>query len=147
MRHKFLLLLTIFLALSCDNSTSDRNPYLVEPKFSYDINLNLPQYGNLNTPGSAIYIGGTNVGIKGIIVINQGFGNFLAWEASCPNHTPSACSTMKIEGGVNCRCSCDDYLYSLVNGAILSELPEGERAYGLLNYQVTGSGTILRVSN
>lgn len=142
-----LLLISAGLTLSCDNSTTNRNPYLLEPQFSIDINLNLPQYGSLNTPGSALYISGNNVGIKGIIVYNQGFGTYLAWEASCPNHVPSTCSTLTITGGINAQCPCDDYLYSLLNGALLSEFPEGQKPYTLLNYRATQSGPVITVYN
>lgn len=142
-----MLLASLILLSGCDNSNTDRNPFLLEPQFSIDINLNLPQYGSLSTPGNALYIGGNNVGIKGIIVYNQGFGNYIAWEASCPNHTPNTCSTLTIEGGITARCSCEDFLYSLVNGAFLSETEEGQRAYTLLNYRATVNGTIITVYN
>ncbi|WP_224491231.1 hypothetical protein [Robertkochia flava] len=149
MRHPALLILSamMFLMLSCDNSDRERNPYLREPQFSIDINLNLPQYGSLNTPGSALYIGGNNVGIKGIIVYNQGFGTYLAWEATCPNHSPNNCSTLVVQDGVTAKCGCDDFLYSLVNGALLNETEEGQRPYALLNYRASVNGTIITVYN
>ncbi|UOB16254.1 Rieske (2Fe-2S) protein [Abyssalbus ytuae] len=144
---KKLFLLLIITLISCsDGGSSDRNPYLTEYNFSYEINLNLPLYANLSTSGNSMYISGNNVGIKGIMVINIG-NNFFAWEASCPNHSPNSCSTMKIEGGVTCRCECEDYLYSLANGAPLSESDSGEKLYGLLNYRVDVNGNILYISN
>ena len=149
MRHlrAFLILILSLTGTGCDNSTTDRNPYLLEPQFSIDINLNLPQYGSLNTPGSALYIGGNNVGIQGIIVYNQGFGNYLAWEASCPNHVPSNCSTLQVVDGITAECGCDDFLYSLLNGALLTELPEGQKPYALLNYRASISGAVITVYN
>ncbi len=139
------IVLTIVLILSCsDDSPSNRNPFLIDTNFSFDINLNLPLYGNLGTPGSSIYIGNENVGLRGGFVYNTGSG-FVAWEASCPNHAPSSCSTMTIEGGVTCRCSCEDYLYSLANGAPLSE--SDEKLHGLLFYRVDQNGNVLVVSN
>ncbi|THD68992.1 hypothetical protein E7Z59_01285 [Robertkochia marina] len=138
---------TVLLSTGCSNNTSERNPYLPEPQFSIDINLNLPQYGSLNTPGSALLIEGGNIGIRGIIVYNQGFGTYLAWEASCPNHIPNSCSTLKVVDGITAVCNCDDYLYSLVNGALLSEFPENQRPYPLLNYRASVQGSVVTVFN
>lgn len=149
MRHLCLLALfsVFFICGGCDDSDTDRNPYLLEPQFTIDINLNLPQYGSLNTPGSALYIGGNNVGIKGIIVYNQGFGTYLAWEASCPNHIPNGCSTMSVQDGVTAQCSCDDYLYSLLNGVLLTEMEDGSKPYSMLNYRASVNGSIITVYN
>ncbi|WP_235996514.1 hypothetical protein [Robertkochia sediminum] len=149
MRHLFIwpLLALAMATVSCDNSETDRNPYLLEPRFSIDLNLNLPQYGSLNIAGNALYVGGNNVGIKGIIVYHQGFGQYVAWEASCPNHVPNDCSTLTIEGGVSADCGCDDFTYSLLNGAMLNEFSEDGRPYPLLNYRVQVNGPIITVFN
>ena len=145
MKKISIIILIIALNLSCSNdSPSNRNPFLIDASFSFDINLNLPLYGSLGTPGSSIYIGNENVGLKGVFVYNTGSG-YVAWEASCPNHTPNSCSTMDIEGGATCRCSCEDYLYSLANGAPLSD--STEKLHGLLFYRVEENGNILVVSN
>ena len=142
----FILSLT-FSLVSCDNSSTHRNPYLREANFTFEVNLNLPLYGSLNTPGNAIYIDNSNVGLRGVIVFNAGFGSFFAWEASCPNHIPNQCSTMIIEGGVTCKCSCEGYTYSLSNGVPLSDPVEDKKLYGLLNYRVDVQGNVLFISN
>lgn len=139
-----IIFILIFIISCSDDTPSNRNPFLIESNFSFDINLNLPLYGSLNIPGSSIYISNENVGLKGVFVFNTGSG-YVAWEASCPNHTPNSCSTMTIEGGTACRCSCEDYLYSLANGAPLSE--SDEKLHGLLFYRVDTNGDVLVVSN
>lgn len=149
MRHFFLygLLALTMVTFSCDNNDTERNPYLLEPRFSIDINLNLPQYGGLSIAGNAMYIGGNNVGIKGILVYHQGFGNYVAWEASCPNHIPNNCSTLTIEAGVTADCGCDDFTYSLLNGVMLTEFTGERQPYGLLNYRTVVNGSIITVYN
>ena len=74
MRHLFYILSILFIVTACssDDSSFD-NPNLIEPGFSYNINLNLPQYANLATPGTAVYVNNSNVGIRGIFVINLFF--------------------------------------------------------------------------
>ena len=138
---------TVLFLVSCSDDKSARNPYLVELEFSYDVNLNLPLYNGLTTPGNAIYIGNEGVGLRGIFVINTGAG-YYAWEASCPNHSPNECSTMEIKGGTNCICPCDDYEYNLFNGQMINR-PEDteERTYDLLFYQTQVSGNTIRVYN
>ncbi|MBC9797567.1 hypothetical protein [Sinomicrobium weinanense] len=138
--------ITVFFLSSCSDDKGERNPYLLEAQFSFDINLNLPKYNGLTIPGNAVYIDDPTVGIRGILVINAG-GSFYAWEASCPNHAPNDCSTMEIEGGTNCRCNCEDYEYSLFNGQMLNRPDTEERTYDLLFYQTQKSGSTLRVYN
>lgn len=140
-----VMLLTSFL-LACSDDSVERNPYLQETKFSFQINLNLPLYSSLATPGNSIYIGNDGVGIKGVFVTNTG-SSYIAFEASCPNHTPSSCSTMKIEGGTSCKCDCDEYEYSLFTGEFLGESPDGQRKHAMLNYRTTASGSSVIVSN
>ncbi|NAS31275.1 hypothetical protein GTQ40_09860 [Flavobacteriaceae bacterium R38] len=145
---KVFTVLVFALLLSCSSDSSNRNPFLPEVSFTFDINLNLPLFSPLNTTGSAIFIGNEGVGINGVYVINTGFGNFLAWEASCPNQTPSSsCSRMDLVGGTNVVCPCDDYEYSLFNGQLLTEPAEGDRVFGLLNYSTRASGNIVTISN
>ncbi|WP_340067134.1 hypothetical protein [Ascidiimonas aurantiaca] len=149
---KILWVLGLAIVLSCDNGGGgDRNPFLREIAFSFEINLNLPLYSGLTTIGNAVYIGNTGVGSRGIFVINAGSGlgnnGYLAWEASCPNHTPNNCSTMTIEGGTNCVCSCEGYEYTLFTGQLLSEPVSEERTFGLLNYQTRVNGNIITVFN
>ena len=113
---KHVLILIVILICSCSKNEINRNPYLQNISFEKTINLNLPQYDDLNYNGGAVYL---NSGwIKGLILFN--FSNqIFAWEASCPNQYPSSCSTMKIDG-VQTVCNCDDYKYSLATGQLLS---------------------------
>lgn len=150
--RKILLLAGLLIVLACDNNgNGNRNPFLQEVSFSFEMNLNLPQFSPLTTIGNAIYISNPNVGIRGIFVINAGIGvgnnTFLAWEASCPNQTPNSCSTMELVGGTNVICPCDNYEYTLFTGQLLTE-PEGEeRVFGLLNYQTRVNGNVITVFN
>ncbi|NER14567.1 hypothetical protein GWK08_14020 [Leptobacterium flavescens] len=144
---KFLMVFVLAAVLSCSGDSTDRNPFLREVNFSFEVNLNLPLYSSLNTTGNAVYIGNQGVGIRGVFVINTGFGNFLAWEASCPNQAPSGCSTMNIQGGTMAVCPCDDFEYSLFNGQLLTETPGNERRFGLLNYRTRVNDNIVIISN
>lgn len=144
MRHIWVLLLSLSL-FSCSSDETNRNPFLQEVGFRFELNLNLPLYSNLKNPLNPIYIGNNGVGTRGAFVINTGSG-FMAWEASCPNHAPNDCSTMAIDGQ-NVVCSCEGYTYSLILGQQWDVPNDGKRYYGLLPYRATQNGNIVVISN
>jgi len=147
MRRLLPLLFLVFL-LSCDADRTNRNPFLPEVSFRFDLNLNLPLYTNLNNIGNPVYVGNTGVGIRGIFVMRIGSGadQFVAWEASCPNQVPSNCSTMTLSGQ-NAICPCDDFEFSLFNGQLLNRPDDGNRYFDLLFYRAVQSGSTVIVSN
>ncbi|MGB2172101.1 MAG: Rieske (2Fe-2S) protein [Flavobacteriaceae bacterium] len=141
-KWKFLVLL--LLLLGCEKSTIERNPYLPEMRFQATISLNLPQYDALRFTGGTALL--PQFGHKGVVVFNLNGNTFLAWEASCPNHLPKACSQTQLEG-VLVQCRCEGYRYSLATGQLLNP-PEGDdRVYPLINYLIEQRGTNLIISN
>ncbi len=143
------LFLLTFLC-SCDKNSNNRNPYLQEFTFQFDINTNLPKYSSLTNEGSAILIDDEQVGIRGIFVIKtmSALSGYRAFEANCPNHAPNDCSTMTLDASKNSvTCACDDYNYSLFTGQLLSQLGDGVTFYNMLEYSVTSNGNIVFVSN
>jgi len=140
------LLFLITLILGCSSDRGTRNPYLQEVGFRFDINLNLPLYSPLTNTGNAIYIGTQGVGTRGVFVINAGFNVFRAFEASCPNHAPSSCSTMELDSQI-AVCSCEDYEYSLFTGQQLNRPGDSNRYYDMLEYRATQSGNTVLISN
>jgi len=134
------------LFFACTNETTNRNPYLQEIGFRFDANLNLPLYSPLTNIGSAVQVSSEGAGTRGIFIINSGFEQFRAFEASCPNHTPNDCSTMSLNGQV-VTCSCDEYEYNLFTGQFLNRPEDGKRYYDLLEYRATLSGNTVIVTN
>ena len=112
---KYLLLLLLPLIFSCEKeSFTNNNPYLPNYGFNVNINMNLPQYSSLQFPSNAVYISGAGVGVRGIFVFNTG-GNYVAFDAACPNQALSSSSTMTLSG-IDAICPCDDVRYSLFSG-------------------------------
>lgn len=145
---KTLAILLFFSALmvNCSTQNSRRNPYLQELNFSIELNLSLPKYNPLKIIGNPVYIDASGIGTKGIIVMNSGFDQFVAFEASCANHAPNSCSTLVINGQ-NGICDCDALSYSLFTGQLLNPANSTERNYDLLAYQTQASGNTVRVFN
>jgi nitrite reductase/ring-hydroxylating ferredoxin subunit len=134
-----------FFLLSCSNDQGQRNPYLQEIGFRFEINLNLPLYSPLTNPGNAVYIGAQGVGIRGVFVMNTGFA-YRAFEASCPNHPPSPCATTR-QDGQTAVCECEGFEYSLFTGQQFSVPQDANRYFNMLEYRAVQSGNVLIISN
>lgn len=143
MKKIFLPIIAALLFVGCSKS-DDANSnckFLLNVGVSTSINLNLPQYSQLQFISNSVYV--ANVGNGGVIVINTGTG-FMAWDAADPNHTPSSCSILNISGGEGV-CGCNDAnTYSLFTG---QPLGNPDLRCGLKNYRVEQSGSSLFISN
>ncbi len=139
---KYLPLFLLTLFLSCSQETfNNNNPYLPNYGFSTSINLNLPQYSQLLYTANAVYINDAGTGIRGVFVFNTGNGNYVAYDAACPNQALSSCSTMTING-IKALCNCDGAEYSFFSGQA-----EGKE-YPMKQYRVEIiNSTSLRVYN
>ena len=143
---RILSISLMLLLFSCSSDRTNRNPFLQEIGFRFDANLNLPLYSPLTNTGSAILVTSEGIGTRGVFIVNTGFDQFRAFEASCPNHAPNNCSTMILDGQV-ATCSCEDYQYSLFTGQQLNRPDDGNRYYDMLEYRATFGGNIVSVSN
>lgn len=140
MKKYFFIIITSFFFLGCSNNeNSNKNPYIPNYSFSVDINMNLPLYSPLKSPGNGIYY--SNAGAKGIMIFNTGSG-YNAFDAACPNQELSSCSTMTING-INAVCSCDKKEYNLFTGQATTA-----STYPMKQYRVqVVSETLIRIYN
>jgi nitrite reductase/ring-hydroxylating ferredoxin subunit len=145
MKRLFYFLTFLFI-VGCSNDATNRNPFLQEVRFNFELNLNLPLYNGLNTIGNPVYVDNASVGTRGAFVMRTGPDTVFAFEASCPNHVPNSCSTMTINGQV-VECPCEEYSYSLFTGEQLNRPDDGNRYYDLLFYRATLSGNSVLISN
>ncbi len=131
----FILGLSLLVLTACSKSDTVNNcNFLLNLNVNYTIDLNLPQFGQLQFTSNSVYIL-DNQSNGGLIVTNVG-SSLRAWDASDPNHTPSACSIMSINGA-NAECGCTDANeYSLFTGQILN----GSAPCGLKEYRVEPLG-------
>ena len=142
MKIIYSLICLILLSTCSRNSEEDENcKFLLDVSVRETINLSLPQYSQLQFSGNSVYI--PNAGNAGIIVASTGF-DFYAWDASDPNHVPSACSALE-PSGLNATCGCSDKNeYNLVTGA-----PIGNSSLrcSLKFYRVEKNGNNLTIFN
>ena len=138
---KFYFIIILILLNSCTKNINDSNcNNLLNLDVFYEVNLNLPQYSQLNFISNSVYI--PNVGNGGIIVTNSGSG-FLAWDAADPNHVNVPCAVLSISG-LEATSSCaQQNTYSLITGQSLGvALP-----CTLKPYRLEQSGNILLITS
>ena len=138
---KFYFIIILILINSCEKNINDSNcNNLLNLDVFYEVNLNLPQYSQLNFISNSVYI--PNVGNGGIIVTNSGSG-FLAWDAADPNHVNVPCAVLSISG-LEATSSCaQQNTYSLITGQSLGvALP-----CTLKPYRIEESGNILLLTS
>jgi len=141
---KTTIILFFMLIINCKKEEINRNPYLSEISFRHIINLNLPEYNNLNYAGGNQLV--ANKGINGFLIFNLNGNDFFAWEATCSNHQIKQCSALKLDG-LLAVCPCDDYKYSLATGQLIDLQNENNSQYPLLNYRIEKDNKILIISN
>ncbi|GAB1858251.1 hypothetical protein MHTCC0001_30880 [Flavobacteriaceae bacterium MHTCC 0001] len=142
MRILIALLCCLTLTHCSSNSNANDNcQFLLDIPVNQTINLNFPQFIQLQSPTNPVYI--PNVGNGGIIITNVGSG-FAAFDAADPNRTFSSCSILTINGIIG-ENSCEDKnRYSLLDG---TPIENGELQCALRRYRVTQNGNTLTVFN
>ena len=131
----------LFISCTSDDDEYRNNPNLINLNFRIQLNLDLPEYNNLQFPGNS-YTTYRN-GIKGIVIYNINNTQYTAFELSDPNHPPSECSAMVVEG-ITAKCPCEDgNEYNIVTG----EMTKGTGQYSMKPYRIERRGTFIEVYN
>ncbi|WP_228853655.1 Rieske (2Fe-2S) protein [Aegicerativicinus sediminis] len=119
----------LFMFISC-SSDDNRNEcrYLLNVGVNYTINMNLPEYSQLQFTSNSVYV--PNQGNLGFYVINVGSG-YRAFDAADPNHTINgSCSFLQREGvEVTCQCEDENTYYLFTGQAKDKPLPCGLKEY------------------
>ena len=142
--NKLIALLIVFVVLACSKSDDklNRNPYLTNPVVSLNLNLNLPEYNPLRFPGSYIL---APQGIKGIVVYCVSENFYLAFDLTDPNHPPSQCSQMELDGIIaSCPCTNDDNKYYITSG---QHIDKPDDLYPMQQYRAERVGNSILISN
>ncbi|WP_179343297.1 hypothetical protein [Winogradskyella ursingii] len=120
MMKKLLITLCFIVFYTCDRNDDRVNcNFLLNVGVNATVNLNLPQFNQLQFPVNAVRLEG--FGNEGIILVRANSSTLLAWDGADPSHVPSACSALEING-INAVCGCEDgNEYSLVTGTAIGE--------------------------
>jgi hypothetical protein len=142
----YILLACCFLLMTCSRRNDDNNcRFLLNLGVNAEVNLSLPQYNQLNFPNNPVFIPFNQAGGNAGIIVNKvNSTSYRAFDAADPNHVPSGCSTLNINGIIG-TCGCEDANeYSLLDGQPLGS--NGLRC-GLKEYRVDVSGNSLIITN
>ena len=135
----FSLITTLLFSCSKNDDNNSNCNFLLNIGVSTSLNLNLPQFSDLNFISNPVYVQGYGNG--GLIVTNTGTG-YVAFDAADPNHIPNSCSTITITG-LEGICGCEDAnKYSLFTGQPLEnpDLRCGLKAY---RAQLSGNNLVI----
>lgn len=138
--RKLIFICLLVSLFSCEkNETIDLLPNV---PVDVIVNLNLPQYIELQIPGS--WDDSSVGGIRGIFIQNTGIGNppYKAFELACPNND---CNTpMVFDGSTKFKCPCDKSEYSVIDG---SPLTAGNSQFAREYKVIVINSTTLNITN
>lgn len=134
-------LFLFILVLGCQ---SERNHPVPNVAVSAQINILLPSYSNLSSPGGYAYL--DNYGVKGIVIYRRTINEFIAFDRMSTAEGGDVCGPVEVDPNnflfLNDQCS--DAVYSLLDGTVVS----GNAQYALRQYQVSYDGfSILTILN
>ena len=137
---KALLLLATILFFGCSQSrvNNDCFPFI---SVNETINLDLPQFIDLQVPGGWAYAPG---GFQGLIIYNINGVQFRAYDRRCPGQNISSCSQMIVDSNLRILCQCDDSEYNILNG---QPLTDGVDCFAQEYLVENLNGSILRITN
>ena len=116
MRKAFFLIATVLFSSCIDNQIN--NGCFPFVSVNETVNLDLPQFIDLQVPGGWAYTSG---GFQGLIVYNINGNQFLAWDRLCPGENLSACSQMIVDSNLRILCQCDDSEFNILDGSPLTQ--------------------------
>tara|TARA_B110000003_G_scaffold269426_1_gene300417 strand:- start:402 stop:824 length:423 start_codon:yes stop_codon:yes gene_type:complete len=139
MKKTFFLVATVLL-LSCTNKGILNNcfPFVT---VNESINLDLPQFIDLQVPGGWAYTSG---GLQGLIIYNLNGNEFKAFDRLCPGENISTCSQMIVDDNLRLLCQCDGTEFNILNGAPLTE---GVNCFANEYLVENLNGSLLRITN
>lgn len=136
------ILLSLILTSCSSNNFDDSNcQFLADISLNHTENFNLSPLNGLSN-GTAIIIYPPNT--RGVIIVNSGIDNYVAFDAADPNHPYETCSELTVSYPI-ATCNCDDgNTFSLIDGA-----PTGNEGVlcPLKMYRTVRSGDFLQITN
>lgn len=148
----FLFVAAAFLLSNCGKENGQNNNNVPSVPVNITVNTNLPEYLNLQSQGTWVYLSG---GVRGIVLYHHYDDKFYALDRNCPYNSQDSCATVTVENDVFLRCGhhksetdttwvpCCNSLYSLEAGYLVS----GPSQFPLRNYRVSQSGNFITITN
>ena len=126
---------------------ADDQPVIPYAPVNLSLNLTDQQYVNLRSDNGAVSLpvkgpAGTG-GVKGVVVVRLGAGNYLAFERNCPYRPYDACATVSLDRSrLFLRDSCCNSQFDL-----RGQITGGPTSRPLKQYSTSLQGNLLSVIN
>ncbi|WP_324674687.1 hypothetical protein [Hymenobacter sp. GOD-10R] len=125
------------------DSASEVQPQIPIIAFTTTISLLDQQNTALRFDNGVQYVDGGVKGTKGLIVVRQKAGSYLAFDRTCPYQPTSSCATVSIDPSrLFFRDTCCTSQFSLQG-----QIQGGPSRYPLRQYATSLSGNLLTISN
>lgn len=125
---------------ACGSGNSTPEPQLPFVSFTETINITNQEYVTLRADNGAAY---TKGGLKGLIVVRQTAGTYLAFERNCPYRPYDTCARVSIDPSrLFLKDACCNSQFDL-QGRVQS----GPASRSLRQYSTTLSGNLLTITN
>lgn len=137
-----LIILTgfTFIFTSC----TEEEPTIVPDVYvNFSINLDLPEYNTLRSIQNSIIEPDRGYNNNGVIIYRYSHEEFIAFDASCPQHITKSVAVVLDEVGTSGTATCPHCktTYSFFN------FGQADNGYPLKRYQTTFQGSFVQVSN
>lgn len=125
---------------ACGSDTNNPDPQIPLVTFTQTINLTNQEYTALRTDNGAAYVAG---GLKGLIVVRQNAGSYVAFERNCPYRPYDTCARVAIDASrLFLKDKCCSSQFDL-QGRVQS----GPASRPLRSYGTSLSGNLLTITN
>ena len=140
----FLMLIGSISCESDDNRREDRCRNFLNKNVSTSLNLNLPLYADLQSPGNDLFIEDNVQFIQGVYIAFSGV-DYRVFELAEPNNPVGTCSSPPKLVGTDLVYTCGEKesKYEILNGTKRGD----EKACPLLRYRAERIGNQLIISN
>ena len=144
----FLLLHFSFLLISACGAKNEAQPLIPYAPVNLSLNLTNQQYAALRTDNGAVVLPvkgpAGDGGVKGVIVVRQNAGTYLAFERNCPYQPYAACAIVSLDRNSRLfmRDSCCNSQFDL-----RGQITGGPAPSSLKQYSTSVQGGLLNITN
>ena len=137
MKLAFYILSILFIFSTCNT----KDDYIQEVYVDIIVDLNLPEYSNLQASGNSIFIEG---GVEGIIIYHGVGNDYKVYDRNCSYEPSLSCSQIdSVDAGI-AYCGCCTSAFLLSNDASVLNSPA---LLPLKKYYWTLNGSLMHISN
>jgi len=139
MKLALYILSILFIFSTCNT----KDNYIQEVYVNINVDLNLPEYSNLQATGNSIFIEG---GVEGIIIYHGVGSDYKVYDRNCSYEPSLSCSKIdSVDAGI-AYCGCCTSAFLLSNDANVLNSPAllPLKAY---NWSLGNNNNILRIFN